>query len=342
MLALFIESPGNPPSLVVRDVPIPTLGDSDVLVKVAACGFCHHDAAVMEGTLRRGVSYDITPGHEISGNVAKVGSQVKTLAEGGQVVATLTTFCGTCERCLAGDDYRCLNAHGIGHGIQGGFAEYIALPESSLIHVPPEIDIIEAALLACPIAVSIKALDDMAQLKPGETVVVLGAGGGLGVHSVQVAASMGARVIAVTTSPEKLEALESFDGVDVLLADEFDFSEIVAALTEDIGADVVVNTVGANVMESGLRSLSQFGRMVALGEVGRSKTSFNLAELLFRNASVIGSTGANRSNIEHAVKLVSDKKIRPVVSRRFELEQAVDAFNLIEAKGLLGRAVIVP
>ena len=123
MKALVLEAPGDEPSLALRDVAVPTAGPHDVLVEVAACGLCHHDVAVMRGLLRRGVKQGIILGHEISGRVVEIGDSVSSVEVGDGVVSTLTTFCGECQRCLHGMEYRCLHGRGVGHSIDGGFAQ---------------------------------------------------------------------------------------------------------------------------------------------------------------------------------------------------------------------------
>lgn len=343
MKALFVKEPGENPVLEIRDVPLPEVGKDSALVRVAACGLCHHDVAVMSGLLRRGVSRDIILGHEISGVVEQVGSAVESLSTGDRVVATLTAFCGKCDRCLKGHQYRCRDGKGVGHAINGGFAQYVALPATSLVPIPDGVDIIEACVAACPIGVSLQAISDVAAAQPGETVLVTGAGGGLGAHAIQVAAAKGARVIAVTSSPEKITAIESLGNVEVVLStDDPDFSEIVLALTGDEGADVVIDTVGSAVFESCLASLSQFGRMAVLGEIQGAKVNFNLTDLLFRDATITGSTGASPENISTALGMIANGDIKPVIQDRIDFSEARKAFRLVQSRNAMGRVVLVP
>ena len=340
MKALFVERPGDPPALSVRDIPTPRPGAGEVLVEVAACGMCRHDMAVMSGLLRRGVRHDVILGHEISGRIAELGPGATQAAVGDSVVAMLNRFCGECARCASGREYRCFEGAGVGHALNGGFAEFVTLPENCIVKVPPGVDIVEAALLACPIGVVHRAVNQVAQIAAGETVLVTGASGGLGVHAIQAAAYAGARVIAVTGSSEKAEQLEARFGCESVLTGEVDFSEIVVALTEDQGVDVVIDTVGSPTFLSALRSLAQFGRMVLLGEVAGSRASFNLAELVFRDASLRASSGAGRSDVETAIELVAVGNLRPVVSERYSLEQAAEAYAKMRARETFGRVVL--
>ena len=343
MKALVLNSDRETPYLELRELAAPSPRANEALVQVVACGVCYHDVAVVEGTLRRGVKPDVVLGHEVSGVVAAIGDDVTSVKPGDSIVVALTAYCGECNRCMSGNEYRCLSGLGFGHALDGGFAQYMSVPASSAVPIPESIDLVQAALLACPIGVAINALQDAARLQPGETALIVGAGGGLGVHLVQVAAAMGARVLAVTTSPEKLGALESFRGVETILADgELDFSEIVLALTEDRGADVVVNPVGSALFGSCVSSLAQFGRMVVLGEIAGRSARFNLAELLFRDAMILGSTGASPRHIHTATEMVAGGDIRPVVSRQFAFEEAAEAIELMRSATTFGRIALIP
>ena len=314
-----------------------------MIVRVAACGVCHHDVAVADGTLRRGVKPEVILGHEVSGVVEAVGDSVTAVEPGDRVVTTLTTFCGKCRRCTDGIEYRCLRGQGFGHALDGGFAQFMPVPESCAIPLPDSIDIVQAALLACPIGVALSAIEDAAELQQNEAAVVVGAGGGLGVHLAQAAASTGARVFAVTTSAEKLDILESLDGVETVLADgELDFSEIVMALTDDKGADVVFNPVGSALLNSCLAGMAQFGKLVVLGEITGRAARLNLAELLFRDARMIGSTGASPRHIRKAINLVGRGAIQPIVSQRYTFDDAAEAIKQMRAGNTFGRVVLIP
>ncbi len=343
MKALVLNSGSDSPRMQLRDIPIPACGANDVLVRVAACGVCYHDVAVVEGTLRRGVKPEAVLGHEVSGIVEAVGDSVTTVAPGDRVVTTLTTFCGECRRCREGNEYRCLRGQGFGHALDGGFAQFMTVPDSCAIPIPDSVGLVQAALLACPIGVALSAIEDAAGLRQNEITMVVGAGGGLGVHLAQAAVATGARVFAVTTSPEKLDALESLAGVETVLADgELDFSEIVMALTDDKGADAVFNPVGSALLNSCLASIAQFGRLVVLGEITGRAARLNLAELLFRDARMIGSTGASPRHIQKAIELVSDGAIQPIVSQRYTFDDAAEAIEQMRAGNTYGRVALIP
>ncbi len=344
MSALTLVKPGQPPELARDDRPTPSPGEGEVLLRVDACGFCHHDLLVMSGVLRRGVTQGVTLGHEIAGTVVRAAPDVRDPQPGARVVSLLTAACGRCARCLDGNEHRCLVGVGIGHGRDGGFAEYVVLPAAALVPIPDSIPPEQAAVLACPAGVALHAVT-AAEISPGDTVVVTGAGGGLGSHAVQFAAAQGAQVFAVTTSPDKTTALESLGAAVVIdVNDGPDFSEIVMALTDDAGANAVIDTVGPPLWPATLRCLGQFGRLALLGDLTGEPVGLRLAEVIFRDARIIGVSGLSLSTLKQAVDLAAAGRIRPVVSQTLPLTPAgvTEAFQLVSERQPLGRIILAP
>ena len=338
----MLESPGRPPRLSVADLPVPRPGPGEALVRVAACGFCHHDRLVMSGTLRRGVRPGVVLGHEIAGVVEEVGSEVDRIRSGDRVVSLLTNACGHCDRCNAGRQHRCRNGEGIGHGRNGGFAEYVTVSQHALMRLPDTLDLTSASLLACPAGVALQALLAV-EVSAGETVVVTGAGGGLGVHAVQLATALGARTLAVTSSPRKAQALADYGADEVIEAGELDFAEIVMALTADEGADTVIDTVGAATLRSSVRSLAQYGRLALLGEVGGEGSLRGvIPEIVFRDARITGVSGVSRGALEQAIALTAEGKLTPVLQEVMPLEEVGRAYELVESRTVLGRVALAP
>ena len=344
MSALALVAAGDPPTLAMVERDVPTPGPGEVLLRVDACGFCHHDYLVMTGTLRRGVTPGIVLGHEIAGTVVTLGAGATEFQCGDRVVSLLTAACGRCSRCLAGREHRCLDGAGIGHGRNGGFADYVALPETALVAVPNEVAPERAALLACPAGVALSGIDN-AEVSDGETVVVTGAGGGLGSHAVQMAAARGAQVIAVTTCPDKTSSLEQLGAsVVVEVGDGPDLAEIVHALTEDAGADVVIDTVGPPLWPDVLRCLGQYGRLALLGDVTGEPASVRLAEVIFRDLRLTGVSGVSRRTLELCVAMAAAGEFEPVVAGVLPLNasSAEEAVRTVREREPLGRLVLTP
>lgn len=342
MKALALNDPGGPSPLSVVEAPDPVPGPGEALVQVAACGVCYHDLLAAKGVLRRGVGPGVVLGHEFSGTVRSVGAGVTAVSPGDLVVAILTGACGRCDRCMNGLEHRCRDGRGIGHSHDGGFAEYVAVPEFSLVPLPDDADLPAAALYACPMGVALQGLQQAGQVQPGETVVVTGAGGGLGVHAVQLAAALGARVLAVTSSPDKARRLAGLGADEVIETGELDFSEIVLALTEDEGAQVVLDTVGSALFPSNWRSLAQYGRWVMLGEVAGGRVELAPAEIVFRDARIVGSAGVSKAAVTQIADMVSRRLVRPVVAASIPLGQVGQALETIANRGALGRILLDP
>ena len=341
MKALVLEEPGSMPKLAVREIPEPEVGPKDALLRILACGFCHHDRVAMIGILRRGIRKGVVLGHEICGEVVQVGDEVTRVHEGQRVVSLMTQACGECQRCLAGQEHRCLNGEGIGHGADGGFAQYVRVREAALVPVSEDIPPEQACLLTCPIGVALRGAQDVAGITQGDQVMVTGASGGLGVHAVQITRELGGRTLAVTSEGKMSSLLEL--GVDeVVPSGDLDFSEVVRALTQEHGADVILDTVGSPVFDSAFRSLAQFGRMVLLGEVARAKVQISLAEILFREARIAGSSGAERRHTEQASQMVVEKRLQPVVHATLPLKDALIGLGWMTERKLFGRVVLLP
>lgn len=344
MDALTVVKTGRPPQLAMEKRLVPAPGPGEALLRVDAGGFCHHDLLVMSGTLRRGVAPGVILGHEIAGTVVAAAEDVTQFRPGERVISLLTAACGQCARCLAGREHRCLTGTGIGHGRDGGFAEYIALPESALVPVPDTIPPEEAALLACPAGVALTGIE-AAGVSSGDTVVVTGAGGGLGSHAVQLAAMQGAQVIAITTSLEKAAPLETLGASVVIEAEEgLSIAEVVMALTDDAGADAVIDTVGPPLWPATLRCLGQYGRLAMLGDVSGEPASLQPAEVIFRDLRIVGVSGVSRDALQRAVSLAVSGRLRPVVSQTLPLtaEGAAQAWRLVAERRPLGRVVLMP
>ncbi len=335
------EGSRSPLALVYTEVPDPSPGPGEALVQVAACGLCHHDLLVTRGVLRRGVRPGVILGHEFSGTVRQVGADVSSVREGDRVVALLTNACGRCDRCQEGREHRCRRGEGLGHGRDGGLAQFAVVSESSLVPAPDNVDLVSAALLACPMGVALRALE-VAQVAAEETVVVTGAGGGLGSHAVQLAAALGCRVLAVTSSPQKAVGLAELGADAVVETAPLDFSEVVLALTEDQGAEVVIDTVGSQLFPSTWQSLAQYGRWVLLGEIAGERVSLDPAEMIFRDARILASSGVSRAQVLATGEMVSQGLVKPVIAQRLPMEGAMTALDLLSNRSVLGRVLLLP
>lgn len=330
----FAEA-GKPDVLQVADADRPQGGDNQVVVKVVACGACGHDLSDRAGLTR--IPLPSVLGHEIAGEVVEVGSKVSGFDVGDRVAAKQFTTCGRCLACRSGRELDCPTKR----FIYGGYAEYVAVPADTLMHVPESVDMKKAAVVACAVGTCLQALDNIGQVRSGETVVVTGAGGGLGLHGVQVGKALGARVIAVTSSTEKVEQLKALGADDVVLARD-EYAKEIESLTGGRGSDVVLDNVGhPEVFKHCFRSLAKRGRYVLTGQLYRERISFFPFFVFGKEAVITGSSSTLMSTFMRGMNLVEEGKIQPVV-QEYKLSDAASAHADMERNAVFGRAVLVP
>lgn len=346
MRAVVLRSPGPPEgALVCETVPDPAPGPGDVVVQVAACGVCSHDVAVRAGILRAGISLPCIPGHEVAGTVAAVGRDVRRFRPGDRVAAVQRRrVCGGCRYCRTGREPLCAEAEFLGDaGLNGGYAEFVCVEEASLAAVPDDVPLEAAAIAACAIGTMLHAVREVGRVAPGDTVLVTGAGGGLGVHGVQLARRAGGRVIAQTTSPGKAAAIRALGADAVVTAPRgADFSAEVKALTGGAGVDCAIDNVGTPVFTSVRRSLARGARWVLVGQLTGDFVPFNPAQLFLKGISLLSATSTTREELRLSLELLRPGGIQPVLGPAFPLEAAAAAHRAVESGEATGRALLKP
>ena len=324
MKAVRLVEVGKP--LEVREIPVPAMGEQDVLVRVHAAGICHSDAHYRSG-LSPVRSLPITLGHEIAGVVEQKGRRVTTLDVGVRVCLHYNLTCGTCYHCNSGNEQFCPHCLMLGHHVDGGYAEYIAVPERNAVPLPDEIPFEQGATLMCASATSYHALHK-SRLRAGETVAVFGVGG-LGISAVQLARTFGAlEVFAVDLNEEKLQIASLYGAIPVNAGALDPVSEI-RRLTKDKGVDVALELIGLpHTMRQALQSLSPLGRIVIAGLSNKPLEIDTYRELLGNEAEIIGSN----DHLLHELPLVVDLARRKlldtsrVVTRSIPLQaEAINA-----------------
>ena len=342
MKALILNRSTHPPGLELRDVEPPQVRENQVLIRVAACGVCHHDFLVMQDILKRGVKPNVILGHEISGTIVSRGDRVTSLQTGDHVTTLLRDVCGICAMCAANRPDECVNAFGIGHEIDGGFAEYIAVTEDSVIKLEPDTDLYKASLYSCPIGITLKGIKYAGRIKAGEPVVVTGASGGLGVHAIQIARAFGSPVIAITTSADKVDYLETLNPNWVFHVEDLEFSDLVRGVTEDRGAAMVFNTLGHKGFIPSLRSLRENGRLIMMGDIDGGLAAFRPAEVVFNNLQIIGVSGVERSLLTEVQHMVRAGLVNPTITQVVRFSNFHEAFRSMSERRTVGRVILVP
>jgi D-arabinose 1-dehydrogenase-like Zn-dependent alcohol dehydrogenase len=345
MKAIVVRQPGRLDAMRLETIPDPVAGPKDVIIKVEACGVCFHDVLTRNGTLKAGVKMPCVLGHEISGVVVAVGRDVKRFKE-GQRVATAQRYhiCGACRFCRSSRETLCAERKFLGdYGMVGGYAEYVAVEDDNVAVVPDGAPLAEASIAACAIGTALNGIRDVGRVQMGESVLVTGAGGGVGLHAVQLARLAGAFVIAQTTSPGKADLIREMGAHQVVVHKRGeDFSPEVKRLTDGRGVDVLIDNVGTVLFEPMRRSLGTAGRWVLIGQLTGDFVPFNPAQLFLKNQSMLAVTSVTRNQLEDVLAIMGRGEVKPVVTKSLPLEQAAEAHTLVESGRGTGRILLRP
>ena len=322
MRAVLCKSYGPPESLVLEDVPSQPLKDGEARVRVEACGANFPDTLIIEGKYQFKPEMPFSPGGEIAGVVTEVAADVNSVAVGDTVIG-MTGW--------------------------GGFAEEAVVPADRLLKRPAEMDVVTAAGFSMTYGTSMHALKQRAQLRAGETLVVLGAGGGVGLAAVEIGKVMGARVIAAASTAEKLEAAKRHGADETINYTEESLKDRIKELTGGQGADVIYDPVGGDFTEQALRATNWNGRLLIVGFASGDipKLPANLS--LLKGCSIVGVFWGSFRQREPAVEAENfrelfqwylDGRIKPHVSATYPLEQAAQALRDLLERRAIGKIVL--
>lgn len=273
--------------LELHEIPVPEIGENDILVRVRAAGICHSDAHYRAGRSGMG-ALPLTLGHEVAGVVEKAGAQVANVPVGERVCLHYNLSCGECHYCRIGHEQFCDSVRMIGHHVDGGYAEYIVVPARNAIRLPEEIPFEQGATLMCASATALHALSK-GRVKAGETVAVFGVGG-LGMSAIQIAKALGAsQVFAVDIQQDKLELASEYGAIPID-AGRGNAVEAIHKLTGGRGVDVALEMIGLRkTMEQAIESVGYLGRAVMVG-LNQQPISINTyLQVLGKEAEIIGS-----------------------------------------------------
>ena len=343
MRAMVLESFGGTLKTEIRPVPEP--GPGEVLVRVVACG-----AGLTLESIRLGHLGGSTPrimGHEYSGTVAVTGAGVEGWQEGDPVTGSFYLFCGNCVMCASGRETLCLNNKGnIGAKIDGAFAEYVVVPARNLVRIPEGVVLREAGVIADAVATPYHIARERARIVAGQRVAVIGAGGGVGIHMLQVAKAFGAFVIAIERDAEKLRRLQDF-ALDALVDASSESWQADLVQAADGQLDACIDFVGSpETTGKGLAALGRGGTFVIAGVMPglRSDKSAVISAapmyLVNKEIGILGTRYATRAEIARSLELVRDGKVKPIIGASFPLEQAEEAFEAIRRNLVFGRILI--
>ena len=342
MKAIRLIKPGLP--VVLQEIEVPTIGASDVLVRVRAAGICHSDAHYRAG-ISRVEPLPLTLGHEVAGTVEAIGVGVRSFKKGDRVCVHYLVTCGHCGFCDSGTEQFCTTGKMIGKYRDGGYAEFMAVPERSVFHLPEEIPFEQGAIMMCSSATSLHALRK-ARLQPGETVAVFGVGG-LGISAVQIAKALGAStVFAVDINPQKLALAKRFGAISIDANDGNPVEQIQSA-TAGRGVDVALELVGLPLtMRQAVQSVAILGRAALVGLTQKAFEVAPYAEVLNKEAEIIGVSDHLASEISLLLEMARTRKLNlgHGIIRRVPLDPVVvnEALDGLEKFSDDVRVVITP
>ncbi len=347
MKAMVLRELGAP--LRRETVPVPKIGPGDVLLRVRAAGV-GLTVVIMTAVPGRVTSFPRIPGHEVAGEVAEVGAEVGHVKVGDRVTCHFYLTCGTCRFCRSGRETLCTAFRGyVGMACDGAYAEYMAIPARNVTPIPPGVSDLDAAIAADAICTPYHACRAEARIGPGDSVLIVGAGGGVGIHGVQMAKLCGGWVVAADITDDKLAAAKEC-GADALIdVRRGDLAGQVQKLTDGRGVDAAIDVVASReTLEGGVASLARAGRLVIIGS--RPKAVFGVdssftvdpTRMLHSMIEIHGSRYVTLAEIQQTLELLRQGRIRAIVSRTFPLEEAEAAHALLRKNALVGRAALLP
>ncbi len=341
MQAVVLHAFGGPENLRAESVPDPSPGPGEVLLRVRACGVCYHDVINRRGNLPR-THVPAILGHEAAGEVIAVGTEVEGWSLGDRAATLQRLSCGTCHHCHDHRQSLCKQDNRFfGEEIPGGYAEYMAAPVAGLGRVPIGVPWSVAATACCTAGTAVHTLRTRARVTVGETVVVTGASGGVGLQVLQLARHDGARVLAVTSSQAKVEALREAGADEVIVAPDLKFARKVRELTDE-GANAVIEIVGSATFDQSMKALAPGGRLVVVGNLETGIVQLNPGLVIVKELELIGAYATTQQELQDALQLIEEGVLRPWVSDILPLAAAGRAHQRLEERDVVGRLVLEP
>jgi NADPH:quinone reductase-like Zn-dependent oxidoreductase len=321
MKAILIREHGGVDKLTMTDVPDPTAGPGEAVVRVRAVALNHLDIWLRRGVPGHTFPLPMIPGSEVAGVIETVDDPRWKV--GDEVIVAPGYSCGLCVACLSGNDP----------------AEKIAVPVRNLIRKPASLSFAEAAAIPLDMLTAWHMLVARAQLRPGETVLVQAGGSGVGSAAIQIAKLWGATVYTTVSTAEKAARAKTLGADETILYTEVDFLDEVRRLTKKRGVDIVFEHVGGETFERSLRALAKGGRVVTCGSTSGGEVTINLRLIFFKLLSILGSTMGSLAELHEIMKLVEAGRLHPVIDRVLPLSEVAEGHRILEAREAFGKIV---
>jgi NADPH:quinone reductase-like Zn-dependent oxidoreductase len=332
---------GGVEQLFYEDTDEPRLTEpTEVIVKLRAASLNHIDIWNRLGATGIVVPMPHILGADGAGVVVEIGENVGNVKKGDEVCLYPATGCGRCEFCLTGRDFMCIQLRVLGERLEGTYAEYVKSPAKNCLPIPSGLSFEEAAAFPLVFITLWRMLITNAQLKPGETLLIIGIGGGVASASLQVAKKIGAHVIVTSGSDEKLERAKNLGADHGINHRKQDFAREVNKLTKNRGVDVVLDCVAGEVWQKSLAALARGGRLVTCGATAGGEPNDDLTAIFSKQLKIYGSTLASREEFRQLLSFMAVKKMKPIVDSVFPLKEAAAAQRYLEASKQFGKVVL--
>ena len=340
MKAVRIHETGGPEVLRYEEIPEPELRKDRVWVRVKACAMNHLDLWVRKGIPKVPLPHIL--GSDVAGEVADIGEYVSGFKVGQRVLLAPMHYCGHCEKCAAGLQNQCREFTVLGNAVDGGNCELIAAPAANVIPFPDSLDFNQAASVPLVFVTGWHMLVGRAQIKPGQTVLVLGANSGVGIAGIQIAKLFQCTVITTAGDDRKAERARELGADHVINHYQQKISEEVRRITSKQGVDIVLEHVGPATWDESVRSLKPGGTLVTCGATTGPQVGIDLRFLFSRQLSLLGSYMGTMGELHEVLKHVFSGKLKPVVDRTFPLSEARAAHEYMEKSQMFGKIVLNP
>lgn len=332
---------GGVEQLFYEDVAEPTIMESnEVVVRLKAASINHIDIWNRLGATGMPLRLPHILGADGAGTVAEVGNKVANVKVGDPVCLYPPTGCGVCEFCLTDRDYMCIRLHVLGERLEGTYAEYVKITAANCFPIPAGYSFEEAAALPLVFITLWRMVMTNAELKPGESILIIGIGGGVASATLQIAKKIGARVIVTSGSDEKLARARSLGADHRINHSNEDFVAVVRELTENRGVDVVVDCIGGEVWRQSLASLSRGGRLVTCGATAGGQPKDDIAAIFSKQLKIYGSTLGSREEFRQLLSFLAVSRIKPIIDSVFALRDAALAQQRVEMAQQFGKVVL--
>jgi len=342
MKAVTFHEHGGPEKLIHETVPIPQVGPQDMLIRVKACALNHLDIWIRQGLPNYHIPLPHISGCDVSGVIETIGAAYAGPLQSGQSVFVMPGIsCGNCDECLVGKENLCAHFYILGAQCDGGYAEYVTVPAANVVPLPEKLTFEQGAAFPLVSVTAWHMLKNLADVQPGESVLVMGAGSGVGSMAIQMANVLGARVISTVGAEDKIEKAKMLGAEEVMVHSTENVADRIAALTQGQGVDVVFEHIGQEVWASCVKSLARGGRLVTCGATSGGASEFDARYLYSRQLTIMGSYMGTRDELLEAARLIQNGKLVPVVDSTFPLEQARSAQERMLARNHFGKIVLL-